>query len=235
MKRKLLAFLTIVFAIVAVISTGMVISFVVESRMSARAYAELAQFANFEGMPEVDFEALREINPNIVAWIHLEGTPISYPVVQGQDNEFYLNHLFDGTRNAAGTLFVDSRNAPDFTDRNTIIYGHNMRDGSMFAVLEEFSSQEFFEQNSRMFLLTPEGSYLIYLFAGYRANVHANSWQRSFADADEFEKWIREAKRQSDFTSEVEVTESDLVVTLSTCSYAFYNARYVVVGVLRRI
>ena len=180
--------------------------------------------------PEVDFAGLAAINPDVVAWLVLEDTPLNYPLVQGRDNTFYLNHMFDGTQSPVGALFVDSRNAPGFADQNTVIYGHHMKDGSMFAVLKNYSNQGFYEEHPQMLLLTPEGNYLVELFAGYATAITADSWRHSFDDAADFLRWVAEAKHRSDFVSDVELGSSDRVVTLSTCSYVFDNARYVVHG-----
>jgi len=181
-------------------------------------------------LPVVDFDALREINPDTVGWIMLPDTQINYPVVQGADNDRYLNHLFDGRRNATGAIFVDSYNQGGFVDRNTIIYGHHMRDGSMFAVLEQYRVQTFFDAHPWIFLLTPERNYVIQLVAGYTADVEMSGWQLEFEDDAAVGNWISERRDRSDFISSVETRPTDRFVTLSTCSWAFNNARYVVVG-----
>jgi len=181
-------------------------------------------------LPEVNFDALREINPNAVAWLLLEGTPINYPVVHWEDNYRYLDHLFNGTRNRAGAIFVDSYNQPGFVDQNNILYGHNMRDGSMFAALERYRSQAFFDANPWIFLLTPEGNYVIQLFAGFVTDVYGPSWRLEFADEEDFLAWVYQARNRSDFVSDVEVDPRDQLMTFSTCSFAFHNARYVIVG-----
>jgi len=183
-------------------------------------------------LPQVDFDALYEQNAETVGWLILEDSSINHPVVQGANNAFYLNHLFDGTQNVNGALFADYRNAPEFSDRNTILYGHRMNDGSMFAPLLNYAGQDFYEAHPRLILLTPTGGYLVELFSGYTADVYADSWQRNFADDADFAAWVQAAKNRSDFTSDVEVGISDRVLTLSTCSSAFRNARYVVVGKL---
>lgn len=182
--------------------------------------------------PTVDFDALQAINPDIVAWLICEDTRINYPVVQGNGNEYYLKHLFDGTRNSAGCLFVDSGNTPGFVNPNTVIYGHHMKDKSMFASLTEYKTQAFYETHPQMILLTPEGNYTIELFAGFVTNVNADGWKPKFADNTEFEEWIQKTRSRSAFASDIEVSVSDRLVTLSTCSYEFNNARYVVVGKL---
>ena len=94
-------------------------------------------------LPVVDFEALRKSGPDIIGWISLPDSAINYPVTQADNNEYYLRHLYDGSYNKTGCLFADYENQADFSDRNTIIYGHNMRDGSMFAALNEYDGQPY--------------------------------------------------------------------------------------------
>jgi len=252
MSRKRLKitlwFLALGLVAVAAISLFQLTSIFRTYREGARTYYALAQFVTpppqppssaqarpAERLPEVDFAALRAINRDIVAWLILEGTPINYPVVQGADNVFYLDHKFDGTHSGVGTLFVDSLNTPGFADQNTIIYGHNMRDGNMFATLLDYQCQEFFQAHPEMLLLTPQGNYLLRLLAGYTVDVMAGSWRISFDDGADFESWVSQARRRSDFTSDVEINPTDRLVTLSTCSYAFEDARYVVIGKLAPI
>lgn len=250
MKKSILAFFALCFVAVAVFSLLQLSSIASTYREGAQGYEALAQFVTdspgqssagadlqeasrgdlASSFPRVDFAGLSAINPNVAAWLILEDTQINCPVVQGADNTFYLNHTFDGTRNSVGALFIDSNNTPGFADQNTIIYGHHMKDGSMFAILQQYQSQAFFEAHPHMRLLTPEGNYLVELFAAYATDVTANSWRRTFGDEADFTSWIAEAKDRSDFVSDVDVRPSDRVVTLSTCSYVFDNARYVVLG-----
>ena len=123
------------------------------------SYESLEQFVSFESpkapeilgttaaqdestvFPEVDFDGLSQINPDIVGWLYIPGADISYPVVQAGDNDYYLDRMFDGTRNSAGSIFLDAYCASDFSDRHSIIYGHHMRDLSMFARLLDTSSK----------------------------------------------------------------------------------------------
>ena len=111
--------------------------------------------------PEVDFAALREINPDIVAWIYIEGTKINYPIVQGEDNSYYLKHLFSGEWNGSGCIFLDFRNDASFADRHSIIYGHHMKNGTMFTDLDKYKKQEFFDEHPVALLLTPDKNYKV--------------------------------------------------------------------------
>ena len=87
--------------------------------------------------PQVDFNGLKAINPEVIGWIQIEGTSISYPIMKGKDNDYYLKHTFEGNYNAAGSIFIDYTNNSNFEDCNTIIYGHNMKNGSMFGLLRK--------------------------------------------------------------------------------------------------
>lgn len=118
-----------------------------------------------EGEFTVDFEALKEINPDIVAWLKIPAV-LDYPVVQGEDNSYYLSHTFRGQYNIAGSIFLDSRNKADFSDSRSIIYGHNMKDGSMFHVLRKFQGREFYQENREIRLYLPDGSVRVYEIVG---------------------------------------------------------------------
>lgn len=113
----------------------------------------------------VDFEALKQINADIVAWIRIPGV-LDYPVVQGTDNSYYLHHTFRREYNIAGSIFLDARNTADFSDSKNIIYGHNMRDGSMFHVLRKFQDLDFYQANREIWLYLPDGSVQVYEIVG---------------------------------------------------------------------
>ncbi|NBI56805.1 SrtB family sortase [Lachnospiraceae bacterium] len=109
-----------------------------------------------ENLPEIDFDGLRAMNGDIVAWIQIPGIGVDYPVVQGKDNEHYLHYTFDRNANKAGSIFLDYRNRADFTDRKVILYGHNMKDGSMFSNLKKYQDAGFRKEQGRVFIYLPE-------------------------------------------------------------------------------
>ncbi len=184
-------------------------------------------------LPVVDFDGLRDVNEDLVAWIYCEDTPIHYPVVQGEDNDEYLHRLFDGSSHKAGCIFLDYRNAADFTSPHSVLYGHHMKDGSMFASIVRYGEQAYFDEHPTLLLLTPERAYEVELVAGYDASVWDDAWQLDFDSEEDFAAWIARARKRSDFVSPYEVSPKDRVITLSTCSYDFDQARYVLLGVLR--
>lgn len=183
--------------------------------------------------PEVDFASLQQTNPNIVGWLYSEDTPINYPVVQGNDNSYYLTHLYDGTYNANGCLFLDCRVNRDFSSLHSIIYGHYMRSGSMFASLAGYKNQAYYDEHPTLMLMTPDKNYMVTLFAGYVASVDDPAWDVTFTDVSAFDSWLVYAQDRSTFASSVKPTSNDRILTLSTCSYEFSNARYVVLGILK--
>lgn len=183
--------------------------------------------------PEVDFAELQAINPDVVAWIFIEGTNINYPVVQGTDNSYYLNHLFDGRRNGAGSIFMDYRNTGDFADRNNILYGHHMQNDTMFAQITEYKEQAFYDAHPVCLVMTPQGNHKLEFFAGYVIDMNSQAWKLEFASDEEYALWLEDALSKSTFTSSVDPTAHDRVVTFSTCTYEYNDARYVLVGVLK--
>ena len=106
-----------------------------------------------ENLPEIDFDGLRAMNGDIVAWIQIPGIGVDYPVVQGKDNEHYLHYTFDGKANKAGSIFLDYRNRADFTDSKVILYGHNMKDGSMFSNLKKYRDADFRKERGRVLII----------------------------------------------------------------------------------
>ena len=180
---------------------------------------------------EVDFEVLLETNSDVVGWLYCEDTPINFPVVQGEDNDYYLRRMIDKTWNSSGTLFVDYRNANDFTDGNTVIYGHNMKNKGMFGTLSNYKEQSYFEEHPVMWLLTPEANYKVELVAGYVTSSTSGIYSFGLSEEDIF-ALVEEAIRQSTFLSDFQTSQGDEFLTLSTCSYEYDNARYVLLGKL---
>lgn len=180
----------------------------------------------------VDFDALLAINPDVRGWLYSPDTKINYPVVQGKDNAYYLYRLMDGSYNPGGTLFMDYRCEGDFTSKNTIIYGHHMQDGSMLASIVQYGKEGYYEEHPVLYLNTPEGNYRLDVIAGFVTWYDSRAYLSGFASRTEFEEWVALMRSYSDFVSEVEVSLEDRIVTLSTCTYEYDNARYVLMAKL---
>lgn len=191
--------------------------------------SDAKQLPNETAPIEVDFEVLLEKNEDIIGWLYSEDTPINLPVVQSTDNDYYLRRLVDGTWNSSGTLFADYRNAGDFTDSNTVIYGHNMKNKEMFGTLPYYKEQSYFEEHPAMWLLTPNGDYKIELLAGYVTPTTSDVYSFDQSEEDVLAT-VQQAMEKSTFAAEVEIAQGDRFITLSTCSYEYDNARYVLIG-----
>ena len=172
-------------------------------------------------LPSIDFDALLEVNPDIRGWLLCEDTAINYPVVQGEDNSFYLKRLIDGTQNKAGCLFIDYENIP-FTDRNTIVYGHNLLDGSMLSELTQYQEQAYYDAHPDMLLVTPDGGYIVEVFAGFvasptEAGSDTSPWLIQWEDDATYSAWLKATAERSLFQTDVTPEAGDQVLTLSTC------------------
>ncbi|MGI6069105.1 MAG: class B sortase [Blautia sp.] len=179
----------------------------------------------------VDFEELRKINPDVVGWIYIEGIDISYPVVQGSDNEEYLHHTYEGTYNFAGSIFLEHTNKSDFSDCNTIVYGHNMKNGSMFGTLKYFTEKDAYAKSPYIWILTPDGNYRYEIFAAYVTPVNSDTYTLFKGPGKEFQSYMKEMKGNSEIqTRDMEMDVKDKVITLSTCT-GNSSTRYVVQGV----
>lgn len=177
----------------------------------------------------VDFSLLQAENPDIIGWIYCADTPINYPIVQTEDNEYYLNRLPDGSYNPNGSIFADFRNLPDFSDPNTMIYGHNMKGGAMFASLLKYRQQSYYDEHPALWILTPERAYRMDLLAGLTISSDAELYN-VFSSAEEMQEVLGQVMDDSTFCP-AEVPENiQNIVTLSTCTYEYNTARYVVVG-----
>ena len=182
----------------------------------------------------IDFTQLLSVNSDIVGWLRIRALYISYPVVQGKDNDYYLHRTFEKTDNFAGCLFVNSYNMGDFTDQNTIIYGHNMKNGSMFGKLKNFSDPEVFKKSRYFWIFTPDFIYQYRIFSASVVDKTGLTYQTSFTD-DEFDQFISRAYSNSVVDNQgVTVTKEDRIVTLSTCT-GDDSTRFVVMGKLAQI
>lgn len=181
---------------------------------------------------DVDFAALQGVNPDVVGWIYIEALDgISYPVVQGEDNEEYLHTTYENNYNFAGTIFIDYENSRDFSDCNTLVYGHNMKNGSMFGQLKKFSEdQTTYEKSKYFWIFTPEKDYRYEIISAYTTGVNSDTYTLFKGPGDEFQEYLDTIKGYSEIeTDDTELTIKDRIVTLSTCT-GNDATRYVVQG-----
>ena len=185
---------------------------------------------------ELDWEALAEENADIYAWIHIPNTNVDYPILQHPtDDNYYLDRNLDGSKGYPGCIYTQSLNDKDFTDPHTVLYGHNMKDGSMFANLHKFEDNLFFEENPYIFVYTPDKTYAYEIFAAYEFSDAHLLYAYDFSDPESFEEYIQDVKNVRTMTSHIKdqwVGAEDKIITLSTCIGNKPNKRYLVSAVL---
>jgi sortase B len=181
---------------------------------------------------QVDFDALQQVNPQVVGWIYCPDTVINYPVVQGTDDEYYLHRAYDGTYSSSGSIFVEAENQANFQDSNTIIYGHHMKNQTMFATLSKWFDQSYYEAHPVMWLLTPEQDYKLVLFSGYTTSATSSTYTVYSGGGQTFLNYLEQALNRSEFQTQFQPEEDGHYVVLSTCAYVFDDARYVLHGQL---
>lgn len=198
------------------------------------AIAELAgldvDIDEFTG--DIDWDALKAQNPDTIAWLYLRGTKINYPVVQAQDNDYYLRRMFNGEHGIGGTLFADYRASNDFTGFNSIIYGHHMKDSSMFGALKSYTSYEYAKENPRFELITPKQKYHLEVIAFLNIPADSEIYTIVNGGSDEKTNYINLIRKLSSYETGVSYGPGDHLVMLSTCAYEYEDARYAVIGKL---
>ena len=169
---------------------------------------------------DIDFVSLKNQNPDTVAYLVVKGTDISYIVVKGSDNEFYLNHDFNRDYNVAGWIFADYHNMFNGSDKNTVIYGHNMKDGSMFGSLKNIFTSSWQEDinNRKVILITETGKYEYEVFSIYSIKAEEYYINTIFNTNDEYFNFLNEIKSRSDLDFGVELNPTDKILTISTCT-----------------
>lgn len=187
---------------------------------------------------EVDFGQLQgEVNPDIYAWIYLPDTAIDYPVLQHPtDNAYYLNYNLDGSRGYPGCIYTEYYNAKDFTDPNTVVYGHNMKNGTMFAGLHRFEDSEYFAEHPYVYVYTEEKLYVYEIFAAYEGGDEHILYSHDFSSEYVYREYLEDIfsirSMNSNIKEGTEVTAGSRILTLSTCVANKPDRRYLVQGVL---
>lgn len=180
----------------------------------------------------VDWKALKKVNPDVQGWLYQKGTVINYPVVQGTDNDTYLHTRFDKQWSGGGTLFVDYRMEKDFRGFNSIIYGHHMKDGSMFRSIRGYTKEDgYYDKHKTLELATPHGNYHLVVFSAFITKATDEDTYKMTYDEAEKQAYIDRAWERSELPitrDSVDVTKNDRLVTLSTCAYDYEEARYIV-------
>ena len=184
------------------------------------------------------FKKLHETNPDVIGWISIPGTVIDYPIVQTTDNDFYLDHSITGAYLKSGAIFADFRNSNNWTDPNTVIYGHNMASGEMFAQLAKYKSGTFLRNNRYVYIYTENSIRVYTIFSAYQTDIYTPYTRMVFGDSSKFVEWIKQVysasiKKQS---GSFDFKGTNKIITLSTCTNSLDDTeRFAVHAVLTEV
>lgn len=188
---------------------------------------------NAQFLMELDLDVLRQTNDRVLGWIYIPDSPIDYPLLQVQNNNEYLRRAWDGTPNQAGCIFLECKNSRDFSDFNTLIYGHYMRNGKMFGSLHYYQEQEYRDAHPYIYIVTDESVRRYEVFAAYEADVVSNTYRLYFEDDGRKQSVLDYYLDSSVVESDIVPTVEDHILTLSTCTgTGTYDTRWVVQAIL---
>ncbi len=202
---------------------------------SADTYFEVEEETREDGVNEntftVDIDALKEENPEALGWIYIEDTPINYPLLQTDDNNYYLKHTYNNIYSAFGSIFLDYRSSADLTDKNTIIYGHNTKNESMFGSLKKYKDKTYFEDHPFIYIIYEDYTYKYQIFSMFTTTTTSKVYKIKFDTASSYRQWQRDMIANSVVnTGEYKPTGKEKLITLSTCTSRTEKERFVVLA-----
>lgn len=181
----------------------------------------------------IDMDMLKEINGDFLGWIYFPAVELSYPVVQGEDNDYYLKHSFEDEKRNSGSVFMDCGATPDWSDRNTFLFAHNMRDGSMFGAFNKIvDDPSVLDASSRFYIYTEDAVYTYDIFSYYMTRSDSNRYM-VFTSDENYDLYTKWAVENSNYAFDVDLSERGNIVSLSTCyGSAGTSRRFLIHGVL---
>lgn len=180
----------------------------------------------------VNFDALKAVSEDAVLWLDIPGTQVSYPVAQAEDNDYYLRRKLNGENSFAGTVFMDYRNDPAVSDDNTIFYGHNMRNSSMFGMLKQYGKEEFFLAHPEIDLYLPDRILRCTVISSHQEEAQEENFPTNFKSGEEKTAYINRMKSRAWYDTGITADETDRLITLVTCTGNGYSHRFVVQAVV---
>lgn len=259
MNKKQRKLLSILLAVICLVSGGLYASTLLDYGTGSSAYSEAEALAlqaepdataesteapaegprqwvpaavtgdpNVTELAKKSLTALRQENEDVVGWIWIPDTNINYPLMQGEDNDFYLEHTWQKKKNAVGSIFLEWQNSRDLSEFNTIVYGHNMLDDSMFSQLHDYREEGFPESHPYVYLLSDAGVWRYRVFATYKADTDSKTYQIGMQQEKTKQEYIDHALENSVIDTGCTPAVTDRILTLSTCSGMGYETRWVV-------
>ncbi len=258
MKNKIWLIVLVVSLILVVVSGINVIKLSREYQKGINEYADLERYVSIAAEPaaskqteekdtekeeeteeskipvsiDVKYNELKGINEDFIGWLYYQPLELSYPIVRGDDNDYYTHYTFENVKNSSGAIFMDFLNRKDYSDCNTIIYGHNMRNGTMFGSLKKLlNDQDMIEEDPYFYIFTEDKAYMYEIFAVYVTTADSKTYDL-ISDETEQGEYLDYIRDTAAWLSDKEVKAADRIVTLSTCHGLHSNNRTVVHGVL---
>ncbi len=251
MKKKILGVFGFILVIAGVALGGVGLKNYMAEKNAGKLYEDLKVDMDIEPIVKlptvgeeeienpIDFDSLTAQYPDVYAWIRIPGTRVDYPIVQREgDNGYYLNHTIDGKKKTEGSIYTEDYNSKDFEDANTVIYGHNMKNGSMFKTLHKYKDKQFLLDNSEIYIYQKDKVLKYKIFAAYIYDNRHLMLSFDFEDENIFRNYLNNVLTKRDISSNintnVDVTADDKIITLSTCNNND-KQRYLVQAVLLTI
>ena len=180
-------------------------------------------------LQRINLDALREVNSEVVAWVMIPDTRVNYPVLQTDGNQYYLDHTWDGEQNTVGSVFMEYQNSSDFSDYNTIIYGHNMgATGEMFDAIEDYKTIEYLEAHPHVYIVNDDGVFRYDVFASYATHIESDAYGMVMKQDKTRQEFLDFTKEMSHIDSGIEPELKDQILTLSTCYTYEQRIRWVI-------
>lgn len=203
----------------------------VQTAMQQTPLEEEAQF-----LMQMDLTALQDVNEDVFGWIHITGSDISFPLLRSYDNEDYLYHAWDGSYSASGSIFLECKNNRNLLDFNTIIYGHHMRNGTVFAPIMNYDDEAYRDEHPYIYILTENGLRRYEVFSAYEADITSDTYRLYYPDEQAKLTALEHFTQSSVLEKGITPTKDDYILTLSTCTgTGIYDTRWVVQAVLTGI
>lgn len=190
---------------------------------------------HIQTLAALDLEALREINPDVIGWILIPDTQVNYPLMAGTEKNYYLNHTWNKESYNVGSIFLEHLCTPDFTGFNTIVYGHNMNDGSMFGSLLQYRKPEYLQAHPYVYIRSDQGVYRYEIFSGYFATINTDTYGVGFSSDRTKIRFLDFITEKSELETDFRPETTDRVLTLSTCSGRGSASRWVLHARLKMV
>ena len=220
MKRTINNILLIICIFIFCISTWKLYGYYRSYKKAKDTYSKIAKenVKISKNERKIDFKKLKSQNQDIAGWIYIRGTTIDYPIVQGKDNEEYLHQDFNKKKSSSGTIFLDNNCKKDFTSDNNIIYGHHMKNGTMFAQLLKFREKSFLKKHNEIMIFTPDRTIHLKVISAY-AQKAQNKIPVTFANDEQKKAYIKKIESMSEQTIKTSRINDSHIYTFVTCSY----------------